>query len=856
MLLRFITLIFFTAISWVAWAQPLRVDLSYYLPDEVSYDPAIPTPESVLGFQVGEWHVSHDKLVQYMNTVAATSDRITIDTIGYTYERRPLLHLMVSAPENLAQLDEIRATHVQLSDPNASADLDVSDMPVVVYMGYGIHGNEPSGSNAALLVAYYLAAAQGDAIEDLLANSVLIVDPSYNPDGFNRFAHWVNSHRGINVINTSPNSREHNESWPRGRTNHYWFDLNRDWLPVQHPESQARIERFHVWKPNFLTDHHEMGSNSTFFFQPGIPSRNNPLTPEKAYDLTREVAQYHARYLDEIGSLYYSEENFDDFYYGKGSAYPDANGSVGILFEQASSRGHVQETDNGELTFPFTIRNQFATSLSTMQACYELREEFLRYQREFFTTAMEKARQDPEKGYIFTLGKDHTRGAAFIELLLRHQVQVAPIQASLSVGDQRYPEGESYYVPLEQPQYRLVKAMFQTPTSFTDSLFYDVSTWTLPLAFGLPYETLDAGQLRQVAAQGMAAYLAEPPAVSAQVQGGPSSYAYAFEWHDSNAPRALNRIFEADLRAKVATKTFQGGDHSFSLGSILVPVQNQSLGTDDLYALMQEVARETGVDIYALPTGLTDGVNLGSPSLETLEAPKVLMMVGEARGGYVSSYESGEVWHLLDHRQHMDLTLVDLGDANRIDWDEYNVLVLVNGNYNALDSDAVKQWVSQGGVLVATKSAIAWANNQGLTSINFKSADRDTSLEDLRYADLSNVRGAQAIGGSIFEARLDLSHPLGYGYTRALIPVFRNSTRFMAAEDDAYAMPMTYTDTPLLSGYISDENLAALKGSGAIHVNRLGRGRVISMIDNPNFRAFWWGTHKLFLNAIFFGSII
>src|SRR5690606_10462510 len=202
------------------------------------------------------------------------------------------------------------------------------------------------------------AAATGPEADAILNNVVVLLDPVLNPDGLNRFAHWVNSNRSKN-INADPATREHSETWPGGRTNHYWFDLNRDWLPVQHPESQGRIRQFHKWKPNVVLDFHEMGTNSTFFFQPGIPSRNNPLTPKRNFELTAEIAKYNAAGMDEIGSLYYTRQSFDDFYYGKGSTYPDGNGSIGILFEQASSRGHIQESVNGLVTFPFTIKNQF-----------------------------------------------------------------------------------------------------------------------------------------------------------------------------------------------------------------------------------------------------------------------------------------------------------------------------------------------------------------------------------------------------------------------------------------------------------------------------------------------------------------
>ena len=352
-------LFLFLCLSFSVSAQ--KVDLTYYLPKDVSYNQNIPTPKSIIGHEVGEWHITHDKLVTYMKALAASSDRITLENRGKTFEDRPLLLLTITSPKNHQNLEKIRQDHLDATNNNT---LDISKNPIVVYQGFSIHGNEPSGSNAALAVAYYLAAAEGSEIDDLLNNTVILFDPSFNPDGLQRFAYWANTNRSKN-INPDPNDREYNEIWPRGRTNHYQFDMNRDWLPVQLPESKARIASFHKWLPNILTDHHEMGSNASFFFQPGIPSRTNPLTPQMNQDLTKEIATYHAKSLDKIGSLYYSEESFDDFYYGKGSTFPDINGSIGILFEQASSRGHAQETKNGVLTFPFTIRNQFTAALST-----------------------------------------------------------------------------------------------------------------------------------------------------------------------------------------------------------------------------------------------------------------------------------------------------------------------------------------------------------------------------------------------------------------------------------------------------------------------------------------------------------
>ena len=308
-------------------------------------------------------------------------ERIIIEETGKTYENRPLLILKVSSKENIKNLESIRKNHLEIS--NGIKKSDFKNMPAIVYQGYSVHGNEASASNAGLLGIYYLAASNEPETIEILKNTVILFDPCLNPDGLQRFAYWANSNKNL-VPNPDNNEREFSEVWPGGRTNHYWFDLNRDWLPVQLPESKARIKTFTDWLPNIVTDHHEMGTNSTFFFQPGVPSRVNPLIPNLNQELTEKIAKYHAEFLDKIGSLYYSKENYDDFYFGKGSTYPDVNGSIGILFEQASSRGHIQNSQNGVLTFPFTIKNQLTTTLSTLKAASKLKIELLSYMNAFY----------------------------------------------------------------------------------------------------------------------------------------------------------------------------------------------------------------------------------------------------------------------------------------------------------------------------------------------------------------------------------------------------------------------------------------------------------------------------------------
>lgn len=833
-------------------------DLAYYLPQDISYNKAIPTPEQFLGFQIGEWHLTHDQLVFYLKALAKASDRITIEEYARSYEDKPLVLLTITSPKNHQNIDKIQSEHSKLSNPEESSNLDISKMPTVLYQGYTIHGNEPSGSNAAPLYAYYLAAGEGEAFEKMLENVVVLLDPCYNPDGMHRFSTWVNSHKSLSLNkSTDDTGREYNEVWPRGRTNHYWFDLNRDWLPLQHPESQGRVGKFHEWKPNILTDHHEMGGHSTFFFQPGIPTRTFPLTPKMNQELTGEVGNFHAEGLNKIGSMYYTKESFDDFYIGKGSTYPDVNGCIGILFEQGSSRGHLKMTENGVLSFPFTIRNQLTTSITTMKAGYNLREKLLNYQRDFYKNALAEAKKDNTKAYVFGDAYDKAKVAHFVELLQRHKIAVYRLQNDYTAEGKKFDKDWSFVVPANQSQYRLIKGIFMTITEFTDNLFYDVSTWTMPLAFNI-----DCEHLTKIPELGETVVNDVFP--KGKVIGGQSDYAYLFRWDEYYTPRALNEILQAGMISKVASKQFSiettEGVLEFDYGTILIPVQIQNEDSKAIYDLLNKIAQRDGIDIYAVQTGLTPiGMDLGSRNMKNLRAPKTLMIVGEG----ASAYDAGEVWHLFDQRYDMSVTLVQKSDFRQVQLNDYNTLVLVSGNYGGLPVEDIKNWTRKGGVIIGYKSAINWLKTNGLIKTTPKTSVKSKSTKDKNkfpleenYENMSAINGAQVIGGAIFNSKIDLTHPLAYGYQNVNIPIFRRGTQFFEPYDKQTATPLKYTDDALLSGYISANNLKTLNKSASILVGGVGRGRVIGFVDNTNFRAFWYGTNKLFANAVFFGHTI
>jgi hypothetical protein len=825
-------------------------DLNYYLPDSVSYDPAVPKPKDVIYHEVGEWHVTHDRLMNYMKALAAAvPSRVKFELMGLSYESRPQGVLIITSPKNHQRLEEIRQQHIQLVDPSKSGGLNIDNMPLVVWIGHSIHGNEPSGSNAALLSAYYLSAAQGKKIEDLLENTVILFDAAFNPDGLQRFSTWANQHKSKNLV-SDPNSREFSEVWPGGRFNHYWFDLNRDWLPAVHVESQNRLKFYHRWKPNILTDHHEQGSNATFFFQPGVPARANPLTPDKNQELTAKLGKFHAAYLDRIGSLYFTKENYDDYYYGKGSTYPDINGAIGILFEQASSRGHLQETANGLLSFPFTIRNQFVTTLSTLEGGLALRKEFLNWQREFYKTALTQANADPVKGYVIGDKDDRTKTAVFIEMLRRHQIEVFNLNNNFSAEGFSFEKGSAFIVPANQPQHRLIKTIFEKVSTYRDSLFYDVTAWTMPLAFGLPYAELNAARLTP-SLQGSAVDSVVYP--KGELDGGKSGYAYLFEWDEMLAPKALFELQSKGIAAKVSTTNFTLAGRRFGYGTIVIPIHGQALAEGELYELVRATVEKNGIRAFAVNTGnVTEGSDLGSSRMAVINKPSIAMLVGTG----VNATDAGEIWHLLDQRYSIPSTHLELTAFNRVKPERYTTIIMVGGNYATINKEKLKNWVEQGGTLIATEEAVQWVAQSGLTNVSFKKVKRDDSTRLIPYVEREFREGAQRMSGAIFRANVDLTHPLAYGYNYPFVDLFKSNAVFPEKNKNPYSNPFTYGPKPLQSGYITRENYDALKNSAAVLVNAVGSGRVISIADNPNLRAFWLGGSKLFLNAIFFGDVI
>ncbi|MEW6999095.1 M14 family metallopeptidase [Colwelliaceae bacterium BS250] len=824
-----------------AQAEPL----DYYFPDQSSYRSNIPTPQSSLGFTVGERHVRHDQLINYFQSLAKTSDNIVIKEMGYTNEHRKQVIATISSKENLANLDNI------LADRKANQKQD-KNAPAVVWLGYSIHGNEISGANAAMLVAYYLAAAKTAEVTELLDNLVIVIEPSMNPDGMDRFTTWVNTNRN-NAINTDPEHREHQLQWPSGRTNHYMFDLNRDWLPLTQIESQNRVRNFHQYKPNVLADFHEMGKDSSYFFQPGVPSRTNPLTPAKNIELTKLFAGYHAKALDSDERLYFSEESYDDFYYGKGSTYPDINAAVGILFEQASSRGYITDSENGVLTFAFGIKNHVLTSFSTLIAAQENKAELHKFRSDFHNENTKLADKENFDGYLISERFDAHRLNSFLSLLEQHEIKAYPLVKNYEDNDGYYYKESSFYVPIKQKQYRLIKTIFNKVTTFKNNTFYDVSGWTMPLAFNI-----NSHEIKSVRSLKLASTAWQPSKLKIATPTI-TSYAYAFSWDNYLAPKMLNKLLNKGIKAKVATKPFTQdiGQKSveFAPGSIVIPAGIQQL--DNWFTELTNIQKELNIELVALSTGFSSkGINLGSPSLKTLAPIKVLMLGGQG----VSQYEAGHMLYYLDETLSIPVSVVDLYRLDSIDFSQYSHIIMVNGDYKTISESStkkIKSWLESGGSIYAQQKALHWLTAKELLNASFISnnkINRSFESADLNYADKDALAAQKRLAGAIFKAQLDISHPLAYGYHNDELAIFKNNTVMMEKPSVPFINVAAYSNEPLLSGYSAPEMSDLVANNSAIISHNVGKGKIIASTENLVFRGYWQGTSKIVANALFFSS--
>jgi lambda repressor-like predicted transcriptional regulator len=824
-----------------------------YYDNYAPFDKRIPSPDEFLSYKIGDQHTRHDQIVSYFKLLAKLSNRVTFTEYGRTHENRPLIMLTISSIDNIIILDSLQKKHLDLVNP-FSKDLDHTNLPLFINLGYNVHGNEPSGAEAALLTAYTLTASLDESINQYLNKAVFFIDPVINPDGRDRHTLWVNAMKSKNLV-ADPLDIEHTEAWPTGRTNHYWFDLNRDWLLAVQPESIAKLKWFHNWYPNIVTDFHEMRtSNNTFFFEPEkISGLKKPLSPKNNAVLNDIFAKEFANSMEHNGTYYFSRELYDATYPGYGSSYADLQGSLALLFEQTSTRGHLKKMEIGNLSFSETINNQYIASMTTIKTAIENKNKLYDYQQKFFKQVKNDARKSVIRSYIFSENQDYNLTKEFIKLLKKHKIRVFKSTHDFQEKGLRYKKGQAFIVPTNQYQYKMIQSIFETHKNYRDSVYYDASAWSLANFYNISYQHTDKklSLKKEVFVSDFKRNISIEKA----------DYAYLISWVDYNTPAFVYALQKKGITLKALTRKMQTKikkrTNTYLPGSIIIPISLQTISKDSIYSIVSKNAQKFNISVTAINAGNNKlGINLGSRSIITLKKPKVLLWVGQG----VSPYEAGDVWHLTDTRLAMPISKIKLSNFNKVNLFDYNTMLMVSGNYSQLSNskrEKIKNWIKNGNTLITIGSASSWVIKNAFVDEKLLTIKKDTSItERYNYVDATENYGKNRLGGAIFKIDIDTTHPIGYGYTQRKLPIYKNNKVWLKPGKSAYATIAKYTKDAHIDGYISKENYDVLTKSAAILASPVGKGRVILFADNPNFRGAWYGTNKLFFNALFFGNHI
>jgi hypothetical protein len=803
---------------------------------ETGFDETVPKPDDIIGHPIGSALARHDLVVAWFEALAEASPKVELVEIGRTHEGRRQITAIISSVRNIDRLAEVQRAHLA----------NESDAPVFTWHGYSVHGNEPSGVQAAMAVAWYLAASRDEDVRELLRGTVVMIDPSLNPDGYGRFSTWAN-HAAGRVPVADPVHRERTEFWPGGRGNHYFFDLNRDWLLLQHPETVNRVSFLQKYRPLVMTDHHEMGSDRTFFFQPGVDSRWHPMIPAANRQLTEQLGSFHARALDRAERLYYRGESFDDFYPGKGSTWPDLQGTVGVLFEQASTAGLVRDTEQGRITLPMAVHNHVIATLSTLEGTRELAADLRSYRGDYQERKHVPARLPG--AWIFDDGGDPSRAAAMVEVLKGQGLTVFGVTEAVRGDNGSYLPGRAWVVPVLGAQAPLVQTLFEDVRNFEDSTFYDVSAWSLRHAFGVR-----ASPLSRVPSK-----LDTESHVNRNygISGRRDASAWVLPWDDFYAPTVLARLQAAGVRARVALNPFEstsdGEAVSFRRGAVVI---HESDVPDMEERKRDFLARIAAGDapLVGLDTGRSSsGPDLGSPRLRPLKSARVALVAG--RG--VDAASAGSIWHALDARLGYPVSLLEPEVVDEAVLNRHTHLIVADGEYEELPEElavAIGRWTEAGGVLILVRRAALWAQTLGWLP---DPKPEDPEKKRFAYGDMAAKDGAQQVGGAILSVELDETHPLAFGIRGGNIGVMKRGTTVLKAPwENPFTVAGAYAEAPLRSGYLPEGFAEKLGGTPAILAVPRGEGVIIAFADAPAFRAVWWVSQRLLANAISFGSVI
>ncbi|HYO21367.1 MAG TPA: M14 family metallopeptidase [Flavisolibacter sp.] len=810
-----------------------------------------PSPEQFLGYKIGTRYTPHHRIVDYFKAIAAaTPSMVKLQPYGATNEGRPLLVALVSSAQNIGNLESIRTKNLELTaGTNRTA---AQGSTPIVWLSYNVHGNETSSSEAAMLTLHALVDPANPQTKTWLQNTVVVIDPCLNPDGRDRYVNWFNSVSG-KKYNASAESREHREPWPGGRTNHYNFDLNRDWAWQTQVETQQRVALYNQWMPQIHVDFHEQGYNEPYYFAPAAEPFHEVITPWQR-EFQNTIGRNHARYFDAKGRLYFTKERFDLLYPSYGDTYPIYNGSIGMTYEQGGgpSGGLGVITENGDtLTLVDRAQHHFTTGLSTVEVASKnaakLMSEFEKYFRDANNGVGEF------KAYVVKMGTaDASRVHALADLLSRNGIRYSSGRGSGLRGFNYNTLKEEAFslspsdlvIPSAQPKGALVKVLFEQNTKLSDSATYDITAWSLPYAYGLTaYAT-------RAAVAGLEPYSI---AKTATTEVGEPPYAYVIPWTGINAAKLTGQLLQKGIKLRFITQPFSSGGQTFDRGSVLVIRAGNPQA--DFWSVVRNAASENNVRLVPVQSGFVDkGSDFGSSSVLPMKARKVAVFTGEG----VSSLAAGEVWHYFEQVLNYPVTLINVNDASRIAWSNYDVVVMPDGGYRFLtdksSADALRAWISNGGNLVAMEGAVSALARLDWAVKTKKSEDsnskRKDPYEDLRrYDDRERDALRDYTPGSIYKVELDNTHPLAFGYPAYYHTLKQDNNQYEFLKTDGWNVGVVKKDGPV-SGFVGTALNKRLQNHLVFGVQELGRGNITYLTDDVLFRSFWENGKLLFANAV------
>jgi len=815
------------------------------------YDAGVPSIEDFFGHPIGERPLDPDLIAAFSIALEANSDRVSVNTIGQSYEGRPIQLVFITSPENQARLDQIR--NIQL---RRIASLPTpEDAPIVIWLNFGVHGHEGAALEAAPLLMHHLAADTSDETIRMLEKTVIIIAPNINPDGHARRVAFKRAY-SRNVVNRDLIDRG-NAMSPRGGGNHYGLNLNRDWLLVTQRETRAMVRAWQAWKPQVTADFHEMSTIGTYYFHPGVKARKNPLIPDRLRELADAIAKVNRGVFEVEGQLTYSEEGFDNMFPGKGSTYPQLNGSVGILFEAGNARSGEVETANGLRTIGDNARLHAIAALGVINASIDLRDDILAAQTDFYAEAQRLSREDETTAYILT-SKDLPRMRRFADLLDHHGIQIDALQESVTIDGVTYTPEKSVIVKLRQPQYLMVKTIFDRPTEFSEPRFYDVSGWTLPLSFDLSYTALSETQLRKIGST---------ERFSLETEAEPdidiAAFGYMIAWDRLASAGALHDLLTLDLNVRVTTKPVTlrttAGLQEFPRGSVFLTAGRQPLDRQNLFESLKRISQERRVPVASITdsSSLEAGQDPGGRTFVPLRGvPNVLLLARERLYRGVT----GEIFFFFDQQAELPLTLARPEDLRDTDLADYSHIIVADNDFVSESSEwagDLDRWIRAGGTFIAVGSGAEWAQKNILhqPTEELGTGDNDV-LRRFDYDQIGARKALDVIGGAIVASDVDPSHPIAFGQEDRFLPTMRNSTRLLARPDDPMAVVAQYTDDPLLSGYLTKAQSEGLKSAPSVIAILHENGRIILISDNPVFRGVFPGSAQILINSLYFSSIL